>query len=121
MTQQGKNDWPNQFRSSRLMSAVEYINAQRHRFLLMKKVNEVVNQFDVIICPTRGSGNQSAITNLTGHPVVCVPIGFDKRFNLPASITFIGKLYDEATILSVSKIYQNVTGWNKMHPEMFKK
>ena len=121
LTMQGKNDWPNQFRSSRLMSAVEYINAQRHRFLLMKKVNEVVNQFDVIICPTRGSGNQSAITNLTGHPVVCVPTGFDKRLNLPTSITFIGKLYDEATILSVAKIYQDATQWNKMHPEMFKK
>ena len=121
MTQQGKNDWPNQFRTSRLMSAVEYINAQRHRYLLMKKVNEVVNQFDVIICPTRNSGNQSAITNLTGHPVVCVPIGFDKRFNLPASITFIGKLYDEATILEVAKKYQDATPWNKMHPEMFTK
>src|ERR1019366_1773024 len=86
MTQQGKYDWPNSFRVDRLMSAVEYINAQRHRYLMMKKVNEVINQFDVIICPTRGSGNQSAITNLTGHPVVCVPTGFDKRFNLPTSI-----------------------------------
>lgn len=120
MTQQGKNDWPNNFRVDRLMSAVEYINAQRHRYLLMKKVNEVMNQFDVIICPTRGSGNQSAITNLTGHPVVCIPTGFDKRFNLPTSITFIGRLYDEATILSVAKKYQDATPWNKIHPDMFK-
>jgi Asp-tRNA(Asn)/Glu-tRNA(Gln) amidotransferase A subunit family amidase len=120
LTMQGKNDWPNQFRTSRLMSAVEYINAQRHRYLLMQKVNEVINQFDVIICPTRGSGNQSAITNLTGNPVVCVPTGFDKRNNLPTSITFIGKLYDEATILAIAKKYQDATQWNKMHPEMFK-
>jgi Asp-tRNA(Asn)/Glu-tRNA(Gln) amidotransferase A subunit family amidase len=121
LTMQGKNDWPNQFRTSRLIPAVEYINAQRHRFLLMQKVNEVVNQYDVIICPTRNSGNQGAITNLTGHPVVCVPIGFDKRFNLPTSITFIGKLYDEATILEVAKAYQQATPWDEMHPEMFKK
>jgi Asp-tRNA(Asn)/Glu-tRNA(Gln) amidotransferase A subunit family amidase len=120
MTQQGKYDWPNSFRVDRLMSAVEYINAQRHRYLLMKKVNEVINQFDVIICPTRGSGNQSAITNLTGHPVVCVPSGFDKRFNLPTSISFIGRLYDEATILSVAKKYQDATKWNKVHPALFK-
>lgn len=120
MTQQGKYDWPNSFRVDRLMSAVEYINAQRHRYLLMKKVNEIINQFDVIICPTRGSGNQSAITNLTGHPVVCVPTGFDKRFNLPTSISFIGKLYDEATILSVAKKYQDATQWNKIHPPLFK-
>ena len=48
MTRQTKNDWPNEFRTRRLTSAVEYINAQRHRYILMKKVNEVINQFDVI-------------------------------------------------------------------------
>ena len=118
MTRQTKNDWPNEFRTRRLMSAVEYINAQRHRYLLMQKVNEVITKYDVIICP--GSlGNQSAITNLTGHPVVCVPTGFNKQ-NLPTSITFIGNLYDEATILRVAKAYQESTPWNKMHPEMFK-
>ncbi|MBN8836990.1 MAG: amidase [Sphingobacteriia bacterium] len=118
MTRQTKNDWPNEFRTRRLMSAVEYINAQRHRYLLMQKVNEVITKYDVIICP--GSlGNQSAITNLTGHPVVCVPTGFNKQ-NLPTSITFIGNLYDEATILRVAKAYQETTPWNKMHPEMFK-
>ena len=120
MTQQGKFDWPNSFRVSRLMSAVEYINANRHRYLLMQKVNEVMNTIDVLICPTRGSGNQGAITNLTGHPVVCMPTGFDKRNNLPTSITLIGKLYDEATILSAAKAYQDATEWDDMHPPMFK-
>ncbi len=120
MTRQGRGDWPNTFRTSRLMSAVEYINANRHRLLLMQKVNEVMNTVDVLICPTRGSGNQSAITNLTGHPVVCMPTGFDKRFNLPSSITLIGKLYDEATILFAAKAYQDATPWEDMHPAMFK-
>lgn len=120
MTQQGKNDWPNSFRVSRLMSAVEYINANRHRFLLMQKVNEMMKDIDVLICPTRGSGNQSAITNLTGHPVVCMPTGFDKRFNLPTSITLIGKLYDEATILAAAKAYQQATEWDDLHPPLFK-
>jgi Asp-tRNA(Asn)/Glu-tRNA(Gln) amidotransferase A subunit family amidase len=120
MTQQGKFDWPNSFRVSRLMSAVEYINANRHRYLLMQKVNEVMNTIDVMICPTRGSGNQGAITNLTGHPVVCMPTGFDKRFNLPTSITLIGKLYDEATLLVAAKAYQDATQWDDMHPPMFK-
>jgi len=120
MTQQGKGDWPNTFRVSRLMSAVEYINANRHRFLLMQKVNEVMKDIDVLICPTRSSGNQGAITNLTGHPVVCMPTGFDKRFNLPTSITLIGKLYDEATILAAAKAYQDITQWDEMHPPKFK-
>ena len=120
MTRQEKYDWPNSFRVSRLMSAAEYINANRHRFLLMMKVNEMMKDIDVLICPTRGSGNQGAITNLTGHPVVCVPTGFDKRFNLPTSITLIGKLYDEATILAAAKAYQDATQWDDMHPPMFK-
>lgn len=119
MTQQGKNDWPNSFRVSRLMSAVEYINANRHRYLLMQKVNAVLKEVDVLICPTRGSGNQGAITNLTGHPVVCMPTGFDKRFNLPTSITLIGKLYDEATILAAAKAYQQATQWDDLHPALF--
>ncbi|MES2331674.1 MAG: amidase [Bacteroidota bacterium] len=120
MTNQSKGDWPNTFRISRLMSAVEYINANRHRYLLMQKVNEALKDIDVLICPTRGSGNQGAITNLTGHPVVCMPTGFDKRFNLPTSITLIGKLYDEATILAAAKAYQDATQWDEMHPPMFK-
>jgi Asp-tRNA(Asn)/Glu-tRNA(Gln) amidotransferase A subunit family amidase len=120
MTRQEKNDWPNSFRVARLMSAAEYINANRHRYLLMQKVNEMMEGIDVLICPTRGGGNQSAITNLTGHPVVCVPTGFDKRSNLPTSIILMGKLYDEATILSAAKAYQEATGWDEMHPAMFK-
>lgn len=120
MTRQGLNDWPNTFRISRLVPAVEYINANRHRFILMQKMNEVISQYDVIICPTRGSGNQSAITNLTGHPVVCVPTGFDKRTNTPTSISFIGKLFDEASILAAAKYYQDKTGWDEMHPPAYK-
>jgi Asp-tRNA(Asn)/Glu-tRNA(Gln) amidotransferase A subunit family amidase len=120
MTRQEKYDWPNSFRVSRLMPAVEYINANRHRYLLMQKVNEMMNGIDVLICPTRGSGNQGAITNLTGHPVVCMPTGFDKRSNLPTSITLIGKLYDEASILSAAKAYQDITGWDEMHPPAFR-
>jgi len=118
MTRQGKYDWPNSFRVSRLMSAVEYVNANRHRYLLMQKVNELMQQYDAVICPNFG-GNQSAITNLTGHPVIVFPTGFNK-LQLPTSITLVGKLYDEATIISIAKAYQSATNWNKLHPTMFK-
>ncbi len=119
MTRQGKNAWPNSFRVARLMPAVEYINANRHRYLLMQKVNEMMKGIDVLICPTRGSGNQGAITNLTGHPVLCMPTGFDKKFHLPTSITLIGNLYDEAHLLEAAKAYQKVTEWDDVHPAMF--
>jgi Asp-tRNA(Asn)/Glu-tRNA(Gln) amidotransferase A subunit family amidase len=119
LTRQTKSDWPNQFRTSRFVPAVEYINAQRHRYLLMQKVNAVVSQFDAIICPSRGGGNQSAITNLTGHPVVCVPNGFDSKTKLPTGISFVGKLYDEGTILRVAKFYQDLTNHDEAHPTQF--
>jgi Asp-tRNA(Asn)/Glu-tRNA(Gln) amidotransferase A subunit family amidase len=119
LTRQTKSDWPNQFRTSRFVPAVEYINAQRHRYLLMQKVNAVVSQFDAIICPSRGGGNQSAITNLTGHPVVCVPNGFDSKTNLPTGISFVGRLYDEGTILRIATYYQDLTRFEEVHPKQF--
>ena len=120
LTRQTKYDWPNQFRTARFVPAVEYINAQRHRYTLMQKVNQVINQYDAIICPSRGDGNQSAITNLTGHPVVCVPDGFNKKSNTPTGISFVGKLYDEATILYIASKYQQSTNWDDIHPLLFK-
>jgi len=117
MTRQGKGEWPNYFRAARFIPAVEYINAVRHRYTLMQKVNEVIEKYDVIICPT-WVGNQAAITNLTGHPAISLPTGFNKK-NSPTSITLVGKLYDEATILAIAKVYQDATKWDKMHPGFF--
>ncbi|MBA3675161.1 MAG: amidase, partial [Chitinophagaceae bacterium] len=116
---QGRGDWPNGFRSARFIPAVDYINANRHRFLLMQKMDEFIRQYDVVIFPTF-SGSQLAITNLTGHPAICMPTGFNKN-NLPTSITLVGKLYDEATLLAIAKAYQHATQWDEMHPEIFKK
>lgn len=118
MTRQGRGDWPNSFRSSRFIPAVEYINANRHRYLLMQKMNEFISKYDVVICPTF-TGSQLRITNLTGHPAICLPTGFNRN-NLPTSITIVGKLYDEATLLNVAKAYQQATPWDEMHPAMFK-
>jgi Asp-tRNA(Asn)/Glu-tRNA(Gln) amidotransferase A subunit family amidase len=117
MTRKTKNDWPNYFRASRFIPAVEYINALRHRYVLMQQVNKVVNRYDAVICPTF-SGNQLAITNLTGHPALCFPTGFNKQ-QLPTSITLIGKLFDEATLLAVARAYQLATGYDEVHPPLF--
>ncbi|MBA4258656.1 MAG: amidase [Chitinophaga sp.] len=121
LSRQGPFDWPNSFRVSRLVPAVEYVNANRMRYQLQQKVHAALEQIDVLICPTRGSGNQSAITNLTGQPVVCTPSGFDKRSGLPTSISFIGNLYNEAAILLAAKYYQQSTNWESIHPPLFLK
>jgi len=114
---QDKNFWPNIFRTSRFIPAVEYINANRHRYSLMEGLNDFMKNYDVIIVPTF-SGNQTAITNLSGHPVVCIPAGFLPNGS-PASITFIANLYDEATLLAVAKAFQDRTDHHKKHPPLF--
>jgi len=118
LTRQTHDDWPNFFRGARYIPAVEYVNANRHRYLLMKKVNAFMKDFDIVICPSF-TGSQPAITNLTGHPALCMPTGFDKN-NLPTSITFLANLYQEALLLAVGEIFQNGTNFNKVHPAFFK-
>jgi Asp-tRNA(Asn)/Glu-tRNA(Gln) amidotransferase A subunit family amidase len=115
---QDKNFWPNGFRVARLIPAVEYINANRHRSQLISSMNNLMKDYDVIITPSF-AGSQLAITNLTGHPVVVIPVGFNAN-GLPASISMLGNLYDEATILALAKTFQDSTDFNKKHPEKFK-
>ena len=114
---QDRGFWPNTFLSARTIPAVEYINANRYRSILCKVVNDFMKDYDVIITPSFG-GRQLAITNLTGHPVVCMPMGFNKN-GAPLSITLIGNLYEEGTILSAAKAYQDKTDHNKKRPEKF--
>ena len=118
LTRQTPDDWPNYFRTARFIPAVEYVNANRYRYLLMKKINEVFEKYDVVICPT-WMGNQMAITNLTGHPALTMPTGFDSK-GLPTSITLLGKLYDEADLLACGKAFQDATPYDDNHPALFK-
>ena len=115
---QDRNFWPNTFRAARTIPAVEYINANRYRFQLCRKMNEFMKDYDVLIVPSF-AGRQLSITNLTGNPVVVMPIGFNKTGS-PLSITLIGNLYDEATILAAAKAFQDKTDFHKKHPERFK-
>jgi Asp-tRNA(Asn)/Glu-tRNA(Gln) amidotransferase A subunit family amidase len=112
---QDPGDWPNTFRSSRFIPAVEYIRAQRARRLLMQEMDVLMSQWDVFVSPAPGSLSL-LITNLTGHPAVCVPCGFSK--GLPQSIMFTGGLYDEAAPLRVALAYERATEWHKLHPKM---
>ena len=117
LVEQHQNAWPNIFRKSRFIPAVEYIQASRMRDLLIEELNKIIMNYDVIICPSFG-GDQLLMTNLTGHPCVVVPNGFDNE-NHPTSISFIGNLYDEATILHVADQYQQVTKFYKVKPNKF--
>jgi len=117
MVRQIKNAWPNAFRSSRLIPAVEYIQANRLRYEIIQGMHQVMADVDVYACPTFG-GSNLLLTNLTGHPCVVLPNGFNEKGS-PTSITFIGNLYDEATLLAVANAYQRVTGFHEKHPPAF--
>ena len=117
LTAQEDWSWPNTFRSARFIPAVEYIQANRHRSLLMAQMENLMKDYDVIISPSFG-GNQLLITNLTGHPCVVVPNGFNRNGS-PTSISFIGALNGESDILRVASAYQEQTEWDDMHPPLF--
>ncbi len=119
LTRQIKNAWPNVFRSARFIPAVEYIQANRFRRILMDEVNQLFQQYDVIITPSYG-GNQLLMTNLTGHPCVVVPNGFDQEGH-PVSISFIGNLYREGPLLEMANAYQEATDFEDKKPELFLK
>jgi Asp-tRNA(Asn)/Glu-tRNA(Gln) amidotransferase A subunit family amidase len=113
MVRQIKNAWPNVFRTSRFIPAVEYIQANRVRYLVIQAMAKMMADIDVYVAPSFGSN--LLLTNLTGHPCVVVPNGFDKKGG-PTSISFIGRLYDEATTLAVAKTYQDATDFHRRHP-----
>ena len=117
MVEQTPGSRANSLRQSRFIPAVEYLQANRHRRRLINEMHTVMKDLDVLISPTFG-GSQLLITNLSGHPVVSIPTGLDKT-NHPTSLTFIGNLYDEESILLLAKAYQDKTGHDELHPPKF--
>jgi Asp-tRNA(Asn)/Glu-tRNA(Gln) amidotransferase A subunit family amidase len=115
LVRQIKNAWPNTFRAARFIPAVEYIQANRIRTLVMQEMEKL--PVDVYLTPTFG-GDNLLLTNLTGHPCVVLPNGFDDDGE-PTSITFMGRLYGDATVLAVAKAYQDATAFHTQHPPKF--
>ncbi|HEX6627388.1 MAG TPA: amidase [Gemmatimonadaceae bacterium] len=116
LVQQGKGDWPNTFRTSRFIPAVDYVNANRVRSMAIQKWDDLMRTVDVIVTPT-GAANLSQLvaTNLTGHPAVILPNGF-RDDGTPVSLTFLGGLFEEGKVLAVAKAYQDATGFHLKHP-----
>lgn len=112
---QSPGDWPNTFRTSRFIPAVEYIRAQRARTLLIHEMEKLMSQWDVFISPAPGSSSL-LVTNLTGNPAICVPCGFVN--DRPVSIMFTGGVYDEVAPLRVALAFERATSWHTRHPKM---
>jgi Asp-tRNA(Asn)/Glu-tRNA(Gln) amidotransferase A subunit family amidase len=112
---EGLNSWPHTFRLGQFIPAVEYLRANRIRSLILREMNEVMEQVDLYV-----GGNDLLLTNLTGHPTVVLPNGFRKTgdVEVPTSITFTGRLYGETDLLAVAHAYQQATGHHLKRPPM---
>ena len=114
MVEQHKRSRANSLRQSRFIPAVEYLQANRHRQVLIEKMHQLMKEFDVLISPSFGN-RQLVITNLTGHPVIAIPTGLDDE-NMPTSLTLVGNLYDEGNILLLAEHFQEKTDFDELHP-----
>jgi Asp-tRNA(Asn)/Glu-tRNA(Gln) amidotransferase A subunit family amidase len=119
LVRQIENAWPNVFRQARTIPAVEYIQANRARTLVMREMERLLDGLDCWVAPSFG-GSNLLLTNLTGHPSVVVPNGFSSN-GAPTSITFNGRLFGEPQILALARAYQDATGFHHRHPEQFGK
>ena len=114
LERQIKNAWPNKFRESRFIPAVEYIQANRKRKILMEEMKEkVFSKIDLYLNPSWG-GTSLTITNYTGHPCIVIPNGFIN--GKPTSITITGNLYQESQVIALAHFIQARTEHHKQHP-----
>ena len=111
---QTPGDWPNQFRSSRLIPAVEYIRAQRARTIFMRRFHETMDQWDGFVSPSNSMSLTA--TNLTGHPQTVVPCGFVD--GLPQGLLFTSRLFEEGTAMRLAYAYEQATDWHTKHPTL---
>jgi Asp-tRNA(Asn)/Glu-tRNA(Gln) amidotransferase A subunit family amidase len=134
LTEQGPDDWPNEFRIARFYPAVEYIQANRARTMAIQQVSALFEQVDIIVTPT--SGAQLVATNLTGHPAIIQPNGLrgddaprppkadtgdDDNIGgpgTPVSLTFLAAHYQDAKLIAFARAYQDATGFHKLHPKL---
>jgi len=114
LVKQDKNAWPSGFRSAQFIPAVEYIQANRARALLIDQLNQKMKNIDLFVAPAFGMNLRAS--NLSGHPCVVLPNGF--RNGLPGSITFTGQLFGEGKLLKVAQAYQKATVFNQNHPSL---
>jgi Asp-tRNA(Asn)/Glu-tRNA(Gln) amidotransferase A subunit family amidase len=113
--------WPNTFRQSRFISAVDYVQADRMRRMVAQEMNKLFDQADVLLVPSLRD-EMLTISNFTGQPSLTMRAGFVEvsearsdwapdpsrplpKFNpprrVPHGVTFIGRLFEEGTIASV--------------------
>jgi Asp-tRNA(Asn)/Glu-tRNA(Gln) amidotransferase A subunit family amidase len=102
--------WPDSFRASRFVSAVDYLQANRLRMQIIEQVHEALGDLDLFV------GSDLGLTNFTGHPEISMPGGFFE--GSPTSLRFTGKLFGEAEMLRLAHAWQAATDYHLQHPPL---
>ncbi|MBL8891457.1 MAG: amidase [Planctomycetaceae bacterium] len=101
---EGWNAWPGIFRSAQMITAVDYLRAQRLRGELIEQMDALFDQVDVLV-----NANDLVITNLTGHP----SLSFVDRYNerdgrqYPVSCVLTGRRYEDGLLATLAAKVQN--------------
>ncbi|HEY6358255.1 MAG TPA: hypothetical protein VIX35_08415, partial [Vicinamibacterales bacterium] len=109
----------NDLRASHLVTAVDYLQANRERLRLMEQYARATREVDVVIggAVTLDSTSLNPVTSLTGHPCVAVPTGFRPN-GTPTGFTLAGRLYDEAGLLLAARVIEEATGLGGRTPAL---
>jgi Asp-tRNA(Asn)/Glu-tRNA(Gln) amidotransferase A subunit family amidase len=131
--------WPNLFRESRFLSAVDFVQADRFRRMVAGEMARVFSDVDLLLVPSLRD-EMLTISNHTGHPSLTLRTGFVRvgtarsdwapdpqhplpTFNpprrVPHGITFIGRLFDEGTIARVGLALERELGVASERPPGF--
>lgn len=109
----------NDLRAYHLVTAVDYLQANRVRLRLMEAYARATKDVDVMVSGpvTLDPNSLNPITSLTGHPAVAVPTGF-RGNGTPTGFTLAGRLYDEAGLLVVARVIEAATGLAGRRPAL---
>ena len=111
-----------------LLTAAQYVQAQRARTLFIDDTHKVYEAIDVFVSPTMPSPAGVAVSpretfrnwwNLSGFPAVSLPCGFSTDPpGLPIGLQVSGKPFDDALVLAVAHAYETATDWHRRRPNL---
>jgi Asp-tRNA(Asn)/Glu-tRNA(Gln) amidotransferase A subunit family amidase len=140
LTWQDDGAWPNTFRKARFLSAVDHVQLDRLRYLVMKALDNLFSEIDVLIGPF-DTGPMLVASNFTGHPCLHLRAGFEQlasrgaaslgegklntgeagtgeKFLVPHGISLWGRLFEEEKILNFGMALEKELSVFKKRPEL---